>query len=126
MAAPAYCTVDDVLARLRLDDLDPDAGFVAQCTEAANDLVDRWLDRHGDPLAIDPPDRYPPLVAPFPAIVATSAVSVAIRLYQAKDADTAQQSTGWDTGPPLPPRDPLGGVYDRLAPYRATWGWAPA
>lgn len=107
------------MGRLRLSANDPDAEFVASCTAAANDLVDRWLER------TDPESAYPPLVAPYPAAVSIAASNVAIKLFRGKDAASDVAET-WDaTAPPREARDPLAAEVPKLAPYRNPAGWAP-
>jgi len=136
---PQYTTVDEVRERLRLAPDDRDIAYLTLCVDAANLLVDNWLQR--DPAAVDEvpylnekghvemraaTDTYPPLTEPFPEPVRRAAIGVAIRVYRFKDAES-DISDVWSDGAPLRiPRDPLAGYVDLLAPYRPGRAWAPA
>lgn len=135
MPAPQYVTPDEVMARLRMPAAHADAGYVADCTDAANDLVDNYLERTGDPVQVfnekahrlpDLPAPYPPLTEPFPAAVVRAALGVAIRVYRFKDAESDVADTWGDQGALRIPRDPLAGYRDMLNPYRPGAAWAPA
>ena len=140
---PEYTTAAEVMARLRLPAGHTDAAFVALCTDAANDLVDSWLERTGTPpeplpdplpspagklleLTGTPRPALPPLEAPYPASVIRAATGVAIRIYRHKDAESDVSDSWGDPGALRIPRDPLAGYRDMLAPYRDPAGWAPA
>lgn len=140
---PEYATPVEVVARLRLPAGHPDAAYVALCTEAANELVDNWLERTGtptdplpDPLpspagklledARAPRPALPPLDPPYPAGVRRAAIGVAIRIYRHKDAESDVADAWGDQGQLRIPRDPLAGYRDQLAPWRDPAGWAPA
>lgn len=121
MAAPAYTTPARVLARLRLPETDPDAGYIAECAEAANERVDIWLGRS------DPADPvWPPLVPPFPLTVVHAATDVAIRRYRGKDGSSDVAETWGDNFPVQRPRDPLAAATPELAAYRHPREAAPA
>jgi hypothetical protein len=135
MPAPQYVTPDEVMERLRLPAAHADAGYVADCTEAANELVDNYLERNGDPVVVynekghrlpDQPAPYPPLTEPFPRPVWRAALGVAIRVYRFKDAESDVSDTWGDTAALRIPRDPLAGYRDMLNPYRPGAAWAPA
>ena len=121
MTSPAYTSQSLVMERLRLPAGDVDEDYIAECADAANDLVDNYLGR------TDPADtRWPPLVAPFPPAVVLAATATAIKLYRGKDA-TSDVAETWDATLPLQDeRPPLAGQYARLAPYRHPREWVPA
>lgn len=115
MAVPQYATPEEVMARLHLPPAHPDAVYVALCTEAANELVDHFLDRGDDPLT-----------APFPAAVHRAAIGAAIRVYRFRDTETNLDDS-WGTEPIVAlPRDPLAGYTDMLTPSRPGSAWSPA
>lgn len=131
---PEYVTADDVMARLRLPDGHPDAAYVAECTTAANELVDNYLDRHETevPYVNEKGHRdgtivvgAPPLVPPYPRSVWRAALGVAIRIYRFKDAESDVSDTWNDTGALRIPRDPLAGYRDMLNPWRPGLAFAP-
>jgi hypothetical protein len=110
----AYCTVGDVLERLRLPDTDPDAGYIGRCTNAACELIDDYL-----------AGRTEPLPVPMPDSIWRAAVGVSIRIYRFKDVDT-DVSESYEFGGSLRiPRDPLAGYGDILKLYRPGRNWAP-
>lgn len=121
MAAPAYTTAARVLERLRLPASDPDAAYIAECAEAANERVDIWLGRT-DPLDL----VWPPLVPPFPMTVTLAATDVAIRRYRGKDGSSDVAETWGDNFPVQRPRDPLLAATPELAAYRHPRESAPA
>jgi hypothetical protein len=135
MPAPEYVAVADVLARLRKKDSDPDAAYIAACTDVANELVDNYLERSDEPVVRynekahrlpDAPPPYPPLTPPYPPPVWRGALGVAIRIYRFKDAESDVSDTWGDQGALRIPRDPLAGYRDMLNPYRPGAAWAPA
>ncbi len=100
------CTVDEVLAVLRLSPTDPDRAVIDTCTVAATDLIVHALD-DVDPIP-DPP----------PAYLNRFAVTVSVRLYRAKDAPFGVVDT-WSVdgvGPVRLPKDPLYGIETACAP----------
>lgn len=119
--SPAYTTTGLVLERLRLSAGDVDEDYIAECVDAANDLVDNHLGR------TDPTDtRWPPLTDPFPPSVVVAATAAAIKLYRGKDA-TSDVAEAWDSSLPLTDeRPPLAGQYARLGPYRHPRESAPS
>lgn len=113
--APEYATPAEVMARLHLAPAHPDADYVAMCTDAANALVDRHLERPDDD----------PLAAPYPAAVKRAATGAAIRVYRFRDTETNLDES-WGTEPVVAlPRDPLAGYTDLLAAYRPGAAWSP-
>lgn len=115
MPAPQYATPAEVMARLHLPPTHPDADYIAVCTDAANDLIDHWLDRGDDPLE-----------APYPSAVNRAAIGASIRVYRFRDTETNLDDS-WGTEPIVAlPRDPLAGYVDLLGPYRPGAAWAPA
>lgn len=125
MAAPEYATPAEVMARLRMPAGAPDADYVALCTDAANEAVDVYLARTGDPA--DPDAPYPPLVAPFPAGVRRAAIGAAMRIYRFRDTEANIDEAWGPEGVAVSlPRDPLAGYVDLLAPHRAGPAWSPA
>jgi hypothetical protein len=121
LPAPAYTNVDRVLARLRLPVSDPDAAYIAECAEAANERIHQWLGRT-DPL--DP--LWPPLLEPFPATVTKAATEMAVREYRGKDGSSDVAETWGDNFPVQRPRDPLLAAAATLAAYRNPREWSPA
>jgi hypothetical protein len=116
---PMFVTPAEVLERLRKKSTDGDAGYIADCTVAANALVAAELTR-GDPalqLVIGPP---------WPELVWRAALGVAIRIYRFKDAESDVSDTWGDAGALRIPRDPVAGYRDLLAPYLHGSTWAPA
>ena len=102
------CTVDDVLAVLRLSSTDPDRDVIESCTVAASELIVAALDRLDDD----------PLPDPAPEHVHRFAVTVSIRLYRAKDAPFGVVDS-WSmdgVGPVRLPKDPLYGIEYACAP----------
>ena len=115
MAVPQYATPAEVMTRLHLPPDHPDADYVALCTDAANELIDAYLERGDDPL-----------VAPYPAAVHRSAIGASIRIDRFRDTET-NLDEAWGTEPVVAlPRDPLAGYVDLLAPSRPGSAWAPA
>jgi hypothetical protein len=134
MPAPEYVTPDEVLARLRLPAAHADADYVTDCTYAANELVDNYLQRSAEPVPRwneknhridDAAPPWPPLDPPYPPPVVRAALGVAIRVYRFKDAESDVSDTWGDTGALRVPRDPLAGYRDMLNPYRPGAAWAP-
>lgn len=122
--APAYATPAEVMVRLHLPPDHPDAVYIADCTDAANDMVDAYLNRTDDPA--DPTAAWPPLVAPYPSAVRRAAIGAAIRTYRFRDTET-NLDEGWGPdGIVSLPRDPLAGYVDMLARYRHPAAWSPA
>ena len=119
--AQVYVDVADVLERLRLDAGHRDAGYIADCTAAANELVDEYL-RPADPVS----GVRPAPLTPIPSPVWRAALGAAIRIYRFKDAESDVADTWGDTGQLRIPRDPLAGYREMLDPYRPGWAWAPA
>jgi hypothetical protein len=109
------------MERLHLPADHPDAAWVATCTDAANDLVDTWLDR------TDVDSDWPPLTAPYPSAVVRAAVGAAIRVYRFKDTEAnLDQAWGPEGVAVSLPRDPLAGYIDLMTRWRNPKAWAPA
>ena len=136
--ATAYCTVADVLERLRMPLEHRDAAYVADCTEAACILIDnRLADMPLPPVAridgYDVRDLYPPrILTPTPrapvvdAATHRAAIGVAIRIYRYKDAE-ADVSDTWQATTDRAirvPRDPLAGYTNLIDHHRHAWGFA--
>ena len=121
--ASAYCTPEDVMARLRLDPAHRDAAYVARCTTAACELIDEYLVTVG----ADGVETLP--APPFPESVRIGAEFAAIRVYRGKDAasDVSETWTGGAVGTGQlqirVPRDPLAGLTDYFAPLKHWWGF---
>ena len=118
---PLFVTPADVLARLRKDPTDRDAGYITSCTIAANALVAHELGR-GE-LAAGLLELLGP---PWPEPIWRAALGVSIRVYRLKDAESDLADTWGDSGALHIPRDPLAGYRDLLAPYMHGSAWAPA
>ena len=115
-AVPAWANVasltDMVLAVLRRDNSDPDAGAIQEYTTAAVLLVDDYLDRA----------EWPFTVAPQP--VTSAIVQVAVELYRRKDAPfgVINNWSDSDIGPVRVPVDWSKGVEYLLDPYAWRFG----
>jgi hypothetical protein len=119
--APEYATPAAVMARLHLKPDHPDADYVALCTDAANDLVDTWLDRTDTES-----EDWPPLVAPYPSAVVRGAIGAAIRTYRFRDTESNLDDAWGPEGVAVSlPRDPLAGYVDMMTRYRNPRAWAP-
>lgn len=115
-SAPQYATPAEVMARLHLAPAHPDAGYVALCTDAGNELVAQWLEHDTREVPLDPP---------YPSAVRRAAIGAAIRVYRFRDTETSLDES-WGTEPIVAlPRDPLAGYVDLLAPYRPGTAWSP-
>jgi hypothetical protein len=121
MATPVYVDVADVMERLRLPAGHRDAGYVARCTEVANERVDDYL----RPVSLVDATT-PPVLDPVPGSVWRAALGAAIRVYRFKDVESDVADTWGDTAPLRIPRDVLAGYYPMLDPYRPGSAWAPA
>ena len=113
----AYCTLEDVAARMRVDldavPPDPDAEWLELAWLAACEAIDAYFGAH-------------PLVAPYPASVTIAATGAACAAFRGKDA-MSDISEEWVEGlAPRVPRDPLSGWYRWLAPFRHGAEAAPA
>lgn len=120
MPAPSYVDVGDVLERLRMKPGDPDADYVAACTDVANERVDDYL----RPVSLVD-GTTPAVLDPVPRSVWRAALGVAIRVYRFKDTEADVADTWGDAGPLRIPRDPLAGYLPLLDPYRPGVAWAP-
>jgi hypothetical protein len=117
-AVPEYCTLEDVLARLRIPTGHPDAGYVDECRAAAAELVATELG-----VDLTDPLTWP---APWPSeqipnAVHRAAIGVTIRIYRFKDVESDVADTWGPTGAVQIPRDPLAGYVDLLAPFVHDW-----
>jgi hypothetical protein len=119
---PEFVTVADVLARLRKSAGDRDAGYIAECTAVANELVATEL-RRSMSGAVGETD--PAVAALGTAAVWRAALGVAIRVYRFKDAESDVADTWGDSGAIRIPRDPLAGYRDLLTPSMHGATWAP-
>ena len=116
--ASEYCTVADVLERLRLTDSHPDAPYVGECTAVACELIDDRLSVLVDGIPTPP-------AAPYPRRLWRAAVGVATDVYRLKDRDSDTSGTWTTTAPAPPPRIP-NNVLERYAALidgsRHVWG----
>jgi len=114
-----YCTVDDVLERLRMTAAHPDADYVAECTTVACELIDDRLSVLVDGVPTPP-------AAPYPRRLWRAAIGVATDVYRLKDRE-ADVSGTWSTAPAPAPRIP-NNVLERYASMidgdRHVWGIA--
>ena len=125
--ASEYCTVADVLERLRLPPDHPDAPYVAECTEVACELID---DRIGYTAVVEGVDGAEIVIVlpapPYARSLWRAAIGVATDVYRYKDRE-ADTSGTWGTAPAPPPRIPNNVLerYDALlTPSRHVWGIA--
>lgn len=136
MPVPEYTTPADVFARLRISDpaAHADHDYIVQCTTAANELVDNYLELSDEPVPLwnekrhrvaDGPPTHPRLEPPYPSAVARAATGTAVRIYRFKDAEADIADTWGDQGALRIPRDPLAGYRDLLNPWRPGAAWAP-
>ena len=121
--ASEYCTVADVLERLRLSESHPDAPYVAECVTVACELID---DRIGYPALVDDELVIVLPAPPYARSLWRAAIGVATDVYRYKDRE-ADTSGTWGTAPAPPPRIPNNVLerYDALLnPSRHVWGIA--
>lgn len=121
-AAPEYCTLEDVLARLRIKSdavpPHPDLAYIDDCRAAAAELIAARLEVDmADPTTWPAPWPSPDI----PNAVHRAAIGVTIRIYRFKDVESDTADTWGPTGALQIPRDPLAGYVDLLGPSLHQW-----